>query len=75
MKTTKIRQNGKNGRWIVMLVQQNVVAGEIHEQLLEMKDYKQYARAKNVETKWLTEITRDRDTKFEIGLTLQNQKV
>ena len=75
MRTTKIRQNGEGGRYMVFLIQKDFVYGDIIETVIDMKDYKLKARAENVAREMESEITRDRDIKFEIGLTLQNQKV
>ena len=76
MRTTKIRQNGEGGRYMVFLIQQDVVDGQIIETVIgDVKSYKLKARAENVAREMESEITRDRDIKFEIGLTLQNQKV
>ena len=76
MRTTKIRQNGEGGRYMVFLIQQDVVDGQIIDTVIgDVKSYKLKARPENVARAMESEITRDRDTKFEIGLTLQNQKV
>ena len=76
MRTTKIRQNGEGGRYMVFLIQQDVVDGQIIETVIgDVKSYKLKARAENVAREMESDITRDRDIKFEIGLTLQNQKV
>jgi len=76
MRTTKIRQNGEGGRYMVFLIQQDVVDGQIIETVIgDVKSYKLKARAENVAREMESEITRDRDIKFEISLTLQNQKV
>ncbi|ANS04616.1 hypothetical protein [uncultured Mediterranean phage] len=75
MRTTKIRQNGEGGRYMVFLIQQDVVDGQIIETVIgDVKSYKLKARAENVAREMESEITRDRDIKFEIGLTLKNKK-
>ena len=61
---------------MVFLIQQDVVDGQIIETVIgDVKSYKLKARAENVAREMESDITRDRDIKFEIGLTLQNQKV
>jgi hypothetical protein len=73
MRDTKIKQNGGNGRYMVFLIQLDVVDGDIIETVIDMKDFKQKTRAENFKRKWDNEITYDRNVKMEIQATLDNQ--
>lgn len=75
MRDTKIKQNAGNGRYMVFLVQLDVVHGDLIETVIDMKDFKQKSRAENYKRKLDSEITYDRNVQMEIQATLDNQKV
>ena len=53
MRTTKIRQNGEGGRYMVFLIQKDFVYGDIIETVIDMKDYKTKAKAEKVAKEWI----------------------
>ena len=76
MRTTKIRQNGEGGRYMVFLIQQDVVDGQIIETVIgDVKSYATEKRATNAANKIENDLYYDRTVKQEIAITLQNQKV
>jgi len=74
MRDTKIKQNGGNGRYMVFLLQLDVVHGDLIETVIDMKDFKQKSRAENYKRKLDTEIIYDRNVKMEIQSTFENSK-
>jgi hypothetical protein len=75
MRDTKIKQNAGNGRYMVFLVQLDVVHGDLIETVIDMKDFKQKSRAENYKRKLDSEITYDRNVQMEIQSTIENSKV
>jgi hypothetical protein len=72
MRTTKIRQNGEGGRYMVFLIQQDVVDGQIIETVIgDVKSYKLKARAENVARAMESEITRERDNRINNQVTYE----
>ena len=65
-KDTKIRQNGGgNGRWYVFKIQYINIGDELHEQILDQKDFASEKRALNFKRKWDSEIHYERRQAFE----------
>tara|TARA_Y100000114_G_scaffold133427_1_gene132852 strand:+ start:943 stop:1185 length:243 start_codon:yes stop_codon:yes gene_type:complete len=75
-RSTKVKRNGPDGRWMVFLIQEDVVDGQIIETVIgDVKSYATEKRAQNVANKIENDLQYDRDVKQEIAITLQNQKV
>ena len=75
-RSTKAKRNGPDGRWMVFLIQEDVVDGQIIETVIgDVKSYATEKRAQNVANKIENDLYYDRTVKQEIAITLQNQKV